>query len=422
MDALVLTCDHDGLLRALHRLGAGLPGLTGKPGTPFPALFGPDAVAGALDLFSGLRKSGWTLDHAVPCRLDPDGGGHAGIVQTGMVHAGMVHVSGLCDAEGMVLAVARSPGAFSELMAALETLNPRLARRLAPLGSAVTRAEAPKPEFPSADALFGEMTLLNNELANVQRELAKANAELAASNEQKNRLMGMLAHDLRTPLQVVVGFAELLEQRLDGRLEATERACLERIRESSLSMRHMVEDALSLAALQAGRLRLARRPSDLVALVRRNVSMNRVLAEGKSITIELSVPERPLPMADIDPAKLDQLLNNLLSNAIKYSDRGGRVRVALSEAAGEGGSEVGGRLRLRVSDDGRGIPAAELAQLFQPFARTGRLGTEGEGTVGLGLYICRSIAEGHGGRVTADSAPGRGPTLTVHLPFGASSP
>ncbi|MFP3631997.1 histidine kinase dimerization/phospho-acceptor domain-containing protein, partial [Burkholderia sp. SIMBA_045] len=91
--------------------------------------------------------------------------------------------------------------------------------------------------------------------------------------------------DLRTPLQVVVGFAEMLEQRLDGRLEATERACLERIRESSLSMRHMVEDALSLAALQAGRLRLARRPSDLAALVRRNVSMNRVLAEGKSIAI-----------------------------------------------------------------------------------------------------------------------------------------
>lgn len=402
MDGLVLTCDHDGRLRALHRVGAGLPGLTGKPGTPFPALFGPDAVAGALDLFSGLRKSGRALDHPVPSRLDP---------------AGVLHVSGLSDAEGMVLAVTRAPGGFPALTEALDALNPRLARRLAPLGSAVAT-----PELPSADALFDEMTLLNNELANVQRALAKANAELAASNEQKNRLMGMLAHDLRTPLQVVVGFAELLEQRLDGRLEAAERACLERIRESSLSMRHMVEDALSLAALQAGRLRLARRPSDLAALVRRNVSMNRVLAEGKCITIELSVPERPLPMADVDPAKLDQLLNNLLSNAVKYSDRGGRVRVALSEAAGEVGGEGGGRARLRVSDDGRGIPPAELAQLFQPFARTGRLGTEGEGTVGLGLYICRSIVEGHGGRITADSAPGRGSTFTVDLPLVASSP
>ncbi|CAO3377681.1 sensor histidine kinase [Azospirillum argentinense] len=402
MDALVLTCDHDGRLRALHRLGAGLPGLTGKPGTPFPALFGPDAVAHALDLFSGLRTSGRALDHPVPSRLDP---------------AGMFHVSGLSDAEGMVLAVARAPGGLAVVTEALDALNPRLARRLAPLGAAVA-----KPELPSADALFDEMTLLNNELANVQRALAKANAELAASNEQKNRLMGMLAHDLRTPLQVVVGFAELLEQRLDGRLEAAERACLERIRESSLSMRHMVEDALSLAALQAGRLRLARRPSDLAALVRRNVSMNRVLAEGKSITIELSVPERPLPLADIDPAKLDQLLNNLLSNAVKYSDRGGRVRVTLSEFAGEAPGDGGGRARLSVSDDGRGIPPAELAQLFQPFARTGRLGTEGEGTVGLGLYICRSIAEGHGGRITADSTPGRGSTFTVDLPLVASSP
>ncbi|ALJ36760.1 sensor histidine kinase [Azospirillum brasilense] len=406
MDGLVLTCDHDGRLRALHRVGSGLPGLTGKPGTPFPVLFGPDAVAGALDLFSGLRKSGRTIDQPVPSRIDP---------------AGVFHVSGLGDAEGLVLAVARAPGGLSALLEELEALNPRLARRLAPLRSAV-----PAPAVPSADTLFDEMTLLNNELANAQRALAKANAELAASNEQKNRLMGMLAHDLRTPLQVVVGFAELLEQRLDGRLEATERACLERIRESSLSMRHMVEDALSLAALQAGRLRLARRPSDLAALVRRNVSMNRVLAEGKTITIELSVPERPLPMADIDPAKLDQLLNNLLSNAVKYSDRGGRVRVALSEvsdeAPGETPCEGGGRARLRVSDEGRGIPPAELAQLFQPFARTGRLGTEGEGTVGLGLYICRSIVEGHGGRITADSAPGRGSTFTVDLPLVASSP
>ncbi|GAA4259226.1 sensor histidine kinase [Azospirillum formosense] len=402
MDGLVLTCDHDGRLRALHGLGAGLSGLTGKPGTPFPALFGPDAVAGALDLFTGLRRSGRALDHPVPSRLDP---------------TGMLYVSGLGDAEGLVLVVARTPGELPAAMEALETRNPRLARRLAPL-----RTVVPVAGIPAVDALFDEMTLLNNELANAQRALAKANAELAASNEQKNRLMGMLAHDLRTPLQVVAGFAELLEQRLDGRLEATERACLERIRESSLSMRHMVEDALSLAALQAGRLRLARRPSDLAALVRRNVSMNSVLAEGKTITIELSVPERPLPMADIDPAKLDQLLNNLLSNAIKYSDRGGRVRVALSEVAGEALGKDGGRARLSVSDDGRGIPPAELAQLFQPFARTGRLGTEGEGTVGLGLYICRSIVEGHGGRITADSAPGRGSTFTVELPLVASSP
>ncbi|MDQ2105493.1 sensor histidine kinase [Azospirillum isscasi] len=399
VDGLVLTCDHDGRLRALHRVGAGLPGLAGRPGSPFPVLFGPDAVAGALDLFTSLRRSGRVLDHPVPSRLDP---------------AGMVHVSGLGDAEGLVLAVARAPGGLPALMTGLEALNPRLAVRLAPLRSA-----ALVPEAPAVDALFDEMTLLNNDLATAQRALAKANAELAASNEQKNRLMGMLAHDLRTPLQVVAGFAEMLEQRLDGRLEEAERACLERIRESSLSMRHMVEDALSLAALQAGRLRLARRPSDLAALVRRNVSMNRVLAEGKAITIELSVPDQSmiedaLPKADIDPAKVDQLLNNLLSNAVKYSDRGGRVRVAVSGA--------GGWARVRVSDDGRGMSPEELEHLFQPFARKGRLGTEGEGTVGLGLYICRSIVEGHGGRITADSAPGRGSTFTVELPLVASSP
>jgi Osmosensitive K+ channel histidine kinase len=395
MDGLVLTCDHDGRLRAMHKVAAGLPDLRIKVGSPFPMLFGLDVVGRALDLFTDLRRTGLVLDRPLESVFE---------------HSGTLYVSGRRDDGGLVLAVARTPHAAGPMARAMAVDDPALAARMEALGTARPVTSGVFAEGTSIDALFDEMTRLNSDLSTAQRALAKANAELAASNEQKNRLMGMLAHDLRSPLQVVAGFAQILEERLGSRLEGGERECLERIRESSLFMRHLVEDALSLAAVQAGRLRLVRRPTDLGRLVRRNVSMNRVLADGKAMTIDLSVADDTLPQVDVDPAKVEQVLNNLLSNAIKYSDRGCLIRVVVEP--------VHGHVRITVADNGRGMSDAEMAHLFQPFARSGTLGTAGETTVGLGLYICRTIVEGHGGRISVDSAPGRGSTFAIDLPVG----
>lgn len=405
MDALVLICDTDGRLRSSHTIGAGLPDLHPEAGRPFPMLFGPDAVGRALDLFADLRRTVVVLDRPLPSPLE---------------HGGTLYLSGRRDAEGLVLTVAHAPMTVRAIAEHVAEEDPALALRVRALGAVGPAGSGLPADEASVEALFEEMSRLNSDLANTQRALAKANSELAASNEQKNRLMGMLAHDLRSPLQVIAGFAQILEERLGGRLEDTERSCLERIRESSLFMRHLMEDALSLAAVQAGRLRLVRRPTDLVRLVRRNVSMNRVLADGKAMTIELSVNDDAPREADIDPAKVEQVLNNLLSNAIKYSDRGALIRVAVGATPRESAGAAP-HARIVVADNGRGIPEAELGQLFQPFGRSGTLGTAGETTVGLGLYICRTIVEGHGGRISVDSAPGRGSAFTVDLPVGSTN-
>lgn len=393
VDGLVLTCDREGRLKGLLSVGEGIPGLRMDPGSAFPALFGAQAIPRALDIFAALRGGGAVVDRPLE-RTRSDGG--------------PLFISGCGDEGGLVLTVAPGPGASTALALGIAGLDAALAVRLRPLTAA-----RPATDGPATEELFEEMSRLNSELATAQRSLAKANAELAASNEQKNRLMGMLAHDLRSPLQVIAGFAEHLQDRAGDRLEEAERTCLERIRESSLFMRHLVEDALSLSALEAGRLRLNPRPTDLARLTRRNVEMNRILAEGKGIGIELEATGE-LPPVMLDPAKTEQVMNNLLSNAVKFSSTGTVIRVRVGPAPG-------GRARITVADQGRGMALEEVDRLFQPFTRAGQLGTAGEGSVGLGLYICRSIVEGHGGAIRVESEPGIGTTFLVDLPVNAEA-
>ncbi|WP_207455105.1 HAMP domain-containing sensor histidine kinase [Azospirillum sp. SYSU D00513] len=406
MDGLVLICGQDGRLLAHCVAGRGIAELKLRQGMPFPALFaslggppsgtgwsGPDPVTRALDMLSALRGGGAVLDR--PVATAPDG-------------LSTLYISGRREGGELLLAVTRAPGSLGPLVETLSAEQPELAGRLRPLAD----SPGPGPAL-GTEALFEEMSRLNNDLATSQRALAAANRDLAVSNEQKNRLMGMLAHDLRSPLQAVSGFAALLESRLSGRMDEDEAACLERIRESSLLMRHMIEDVLSMAAVEAGRLRLFPRPTDIAALVRRNVAANRILAQGKGMTILPEIAE-DLPVLQADPAKLEQVLNNLLSNAVKFSPQGSAIRLSVRrDGAGEEAP-----VRIDVADSGRGMAGEELDLLFHPFTRAGTIGTGGEATVGLGLYICRTIVEGHGGRIELNSKPGRGTVVTVLLPAG----
>ncbi|HEY0836568.1 MAG TPA: HAMP domain-containing sensor histidine kinase [Azospirillum sp.] len=385
MDGVVFLCDHDGRVTALETVGAGVAGLRADTGVPFPMLFGVAPLGRALDLVNAVRRDGRVIDWSL------DESSHDG--------AARAYVSGRSVAEGMVLAVAAERAAVGRLHDALRRARPDLAMLLRPLAEPMAT--------PDNGALFDEMTRLNSQLATTQRQLAKANAELEASNAQKDRLLGMLAHDLRTPLQVIGGFAQLLRQRLDGRIEARDLAGIERIRESSLFMRHLIEDVLSMSALKAGRLQLAPRPTDLGALVRGNVAANLILAHGRDIGVDCHVADG-LPPALIDPPRIEQVMNNLLSNAVKFSDPGTRVGVAVT------GGTAG--LRVAVTDHGPGIAPEELDRLFLPFSRTKAKVRNGDASVGLGLFICRSIIEAHGGRIAVDNTPDQGATFWFEVP------
>jgi CheY-like chemotaxis protein/anti-sigma regulatory factor (Ser/Thr protein kinase) len=255
---------------------------------------------------------------------------------------------------------------------------------------------------------FAELSRLNNEFANLQREMAKKNAELAKLNELKNRILGVAAHDLRSPLGVILSYAEFLEADGAHTMDERQRAFVTTIRQTSEFMLHMVTDLLDVAAIEGGKLTLDRQPTDLVEATRRNIGLNGVLSARKAIAIDLEA-ESSIPEVQIDRGKIEQVLNNLIGNAVKFSHPGRPVHVSITAAEGVA--------TVSVRDEGQGIPEADLSKLFKPFSKTSVRSTAGEQSTGLGLAIVRNIIEGHGGRIWVKSEVGRGSTFSFTLPF-----
>lgn len=172
----------------------------------------------------------------------------------------------------------------------------------------------------------------------------------------------------------------------------------------------MVDDLLDVTSIDAGQLNLKRTAVDLDALIRHNVALNNVLGARKQITIEY-VHSGEVGPVEVDTGKIEQVLNNLVSNAIKFSHAGKSVQVSLRREED--------RAVIAVTDQGQGIPAGEIENLFAPFSPGSVRGTAGERSTGLGLAIVRRIVEGHGGTIRIRSVVGEGSTFTLTLPLTA---
>ena len=238
------------------------------------------------------------------------------------------------------------------------------------------------------------------------RELAAQNAQLDVLNEERNRLLGIAAHDLRNPLAAIQGFARLLEGEALGPLDEGQVELVRNISRSSEFMLHLVNDLLDFAALESGKVDVQCEDVDLARLVQEALPVHRLHADEKSIRIELVLGELP-PTVRLDPRKIEQVLHNLIGNAIKYSPERTTIAVAVEED--------GGWIQIDVKDEGQGIAPEEQAHLFEPFRRAGGGAARPRGT-GLGLAIVLRIVEGHGGTIRVSSQLGEGSTFTVLLP------
>ena len=211
--------------------------------------------------------------------------------------------------------------------------------------------------------------------------------------------VAMASHDLATPVTVLRARAQLMQRR-----KTYDETALDSIIEQTARMERLIADLRDLARLESGQIAIRRVPVDLSELARDAADRVRVQATTHAIRVE--APKTPL-RGEWDPDRLGQVFDNLLGNAAKYSRAGGEITIRVEATDSDA--------RVSVSDEGGGISAEVLPLLFDRYYR----GARGETAAGLGigLYISRMLVEAHGGRIWAESAPGRGSTFTVALPL-----
>jgi len=241
--------------------------------------------------------------------------------------------------------------------------------------------------------------------------LAHDSAERAS--RAKSEFLSRVSHELRTPLNAIIGFAQLMGLDREQPLVGAQRHRLDGVRQAGQALLALVDDVLDLSRIEQGELTLRSEALSLTELLRASIEAVQPLATARSVSIQLAVP--PGVRVQGDAAAMEQVLVNLLSNAIKYNRAGGRVTVTLQQT-----NDVATMPLLAIRDQGEGLRADQLAQLFQPFHRLGAERRRISGT-GLGLIIARGLARAMGGDIDALSEPGRGSCFNLRMVAAAGT-
>jgi signal transduction histidine kinase len=395
---------------------------------------------------SALVASGLPVDHALPrmarlavpklgdlCAIDliPDDGVR---VRVAVAHADAgrealacaLHLPRAVDAATQ----ARSPvmaarptaadvgaeAADAEVARALQRLRPR-SWIVAPLlgtdgvlGALTLAITESRRRYDRADLRVAELAAQQAALAvegeRLRRAADAARGSVEVANRARDEFLATLSHELRNPLNAVLGWARLLE---NGRLsEEQAHRAVEIILRNVAAQARLVEDLLDLSNVVSGRMRLRVRPFDVGDVIRDVVEAMRPAAEAKQLRLTALV-EAPGTLINGDPDRLQQVMWNLVANAVKFTPKGGRVEVVLRR--------VRSQVEVVVSDTGQGIGTDLLPHVFERLRQGDSSTTRAHGGLGIGLSLVRHLVELHGGSVAAAS-PGedRGATFTVRLP------
>jgi len=243
----------------------------------------------------------------------------------------------------------------------------------------------------------------NDEIGELARAFNAMADGLARLEELRRNMVSDVAHELRTPLSNIRGYLEAVR---DGVMEPTPEI-IDSLYEEAMLLNRLVDDLQELALAEAGQLRLERRPVAPADLVNKALEAVRAQAAARHVTLKADMPH-DLPLVDVDPQRIGQVLGNLLRNALTHTPPGGEIVIA----ARANGSE----LEISVRDTGEGIPAEHLPYIFERFYRADRSRSRATGGTGLGLAIAKQLVEAHGGRIGVQSQVGQGTTFTFTLP------
>lgn len=240
----------------------------------------------------------------------------------------------------------------------------------------------------------------------LERMVDERTKELKEANASKDVFMGMVSHELKSPLTTLKGITQMLYRRIkqDQQVELKH---LDLLKGSVSRMELLVNDLLNTSLLETCSFSLHRQPSDFVALCQDVLTEYR---EGTGVTLDITIPTQEL-IVDIDRERMSQVILNLLSNAYKYAPKGSPITVTVECQQNQA--------ILSITDRGVGIPPDKLTHIFERFYRIPEIDSQvgSRSGVGLGLYIVQRITERHGGSITATSVVGQGSTFTLRLPL-----
>ncbi|MCR5626880.1 MAG: response regulator, partial [Lachnospiraceae bacterium] len=260
----------------------------------------------------------------------------------------------------------------------------------------------------------------NKELQEKVETIERQNAELEeeklkaeAANRSKSTFLFNMSHDIRTPLNAIIGFSGIAEDRMDDPEQV--RKYLDQISHAGQSLLMMLNDVLEMAQLEEHQIELQPEPCDLSVLVPGLTGIMGLDARQKNQEFKVTTEHLTYPMVLCDAGRLTQIMINIISNAIKFTPENGHIRITMKQLSGK--SDETGTYEFRVKDDGPGIASEFVEKLFQPFEQEKNSTQSGQQGTGLGLAIVKRLSDLMNGKISVNSARGEGTEFIVRFEF-----